>query len=241
MISATFVSPVAALQPDEITVLAYGALLSESSSRLTFPDLEEFRHVRIQGFRRVFAHPHLFLLQQNLVDGKRLASLSAEPDAQSSFVAAAFRVRLTEEQRQAFVEREKGYDILSVPYYNMTEDWSSSSSPSSSSLPPPLGMGVLCVRSTDDQYPDLVAQLPPTLLYRSIWSWPLESGLLPADIYLRHCLLAVEKAGLKESFCQDTYLADRTTTLAEYLKDPIVYEQVMNSRPPPALATSFGG
>lgn len=225
-----------ALQSNEITLLAYGALLSESSSRLTFPDLQDFRHVRVNGWRRVFAHPHLFLLQQNLVDGMHLASLSVEPDPQCSFVAASFRVRLTEEQRVAFVEREKGYDIISVPYHDLIDD--SSVSPSQSL---PLNMGVICVRSTDDQHPELIADLPTTLPYPSIWSWPQDSGLLPADIYLRHCLLAVDKAGLKDSFCQDTYLADRKTSLAEYLSDPTNFERVMNSRPPPDLATRFGG
>ena len=69
----------------------------------------------------------------------------------------------------------------------------------------------------------------------------MDSGLLPADLYLRHCLLAVEKAHLVESFCQDTYLADRKTTLQAYLQDLNVYERVMNTRPPPELATRFGG
>ena len=29
----------------------------------------------------------------------------------------------------------------------------------------------------------------------SVWHWAPDSGLLPASVYLRHCLLAVEKAG----------------------------------------------
>ena len=36
----------AALLPDRVTILGYGALLSEASSRLTFPTLSNFRLVR---------------------------------------------------------------------------------------------------------------------------------------------------------------------------------------------------
>ena len=30
----------------------------------------------------------------------------------------------------------------------------------------------------------------------SVWHWGRDSGLLPASVYLRHCLLAAEKAGI---------------------------------------------
>lgn len=222
-----------ALLPDEITILAYGALLSEASSRLTFPDLKDFRHVRVRGLRRVFAHPHLFLLSQGLTQDMNMASLSAEPADDASFVVAAFQVKLNHEQRLAFMEREASYEIVSVPYYDLevTADT------------PPLGMGVICLRGTDTNSQEFIAQLPPHVSVRSIWQWPHDSGLLPADIYLRHCLLAVEKATptAKESFWNDTYLADRTTRLVDYLSDPMVHQRVMNCRPPPELATRFGG
>mmetsp|Transcript_30509 Transcript_30509/g.86233 ORF Transcript_30509/g.86233 Transcript_30509/m.86233 type:complete len:112 (+) Transcript_30509:172-507(+) len=63
------------------TILAYGALLSERSARLTFPYLQNFRLARVSGLRRVFAHPHLFLISQEVLDPSktlRIASLSAE-------------------------------------------------------------------------------------------------------------------------------------------------------------------
>jgi hypothetical protein len=110
-----------------VTLLGYGALLSESSSRLTFPDLTNFRHVRVKHHKRVFAHPHLFLIEEGLVDpmsSLHLATLSAEPsdDDSSSFVAAAFDVVLTDEQRFDFVKREPEYDIVSTPYYHINCD-----------------------------------------------------------------------------------------------------------------------
>lgn len=229
-----------ALWPDQITVLAYGALLSEESSQLTFPDLINFRHVRVRGLRRVFAHPHLFLLEQGLVDGLRMASLSAEPaPSDSSFVVAAFDVTLNDEQRLAFMAREASYHIVSAPYYELTN----------SPLSEPLGTGVICLKGTDENSRELIARLPTDVPCKSIWEWPKDGGILPAELYLRHCLLAVEKGAAtiqsgqtaKESFWKETYLSDRETSLSAYLGDPVVYERIMSQRPPTSLSKRFGG
>ena len=37
-----------ALLPSHVTILSYGALTSEASARLTFPDLKSFRHVQVK-------------------------------------------------------------------------------------------------------------------------------------------------------------------------------------------------
>lgn len=44
-----------------------------------------------------------------------------------------------------------------------------------------------------------------------VWGWARDSGLLPADVYLRHCLLAMRKLGgvAERSFLHDTTLVDR--------------------------------
>lgn len=92
-----------ALMPGPLTILAYGALLSERSARLTFPLLRNFRLARVQGYRRVFAHPHFFLITQGIVDPtstSNIGSLSAEKwDGSSGFVVAAFDVDMTDELR----------------------------------------------------------------------------------------------------------------------------------------------
>ena len=213
------------------TILAYGALLSEASSRLTFPKLQNFRHVQVRGgLRRVFAHPHLFLLQSGLIDPTEtlaFASLSAEfavtdiidssssssTSSSPSFVSAAFDVVMDDEQKLAFMKREASYEFVSVPYYNLINQ-NRQQEPSK-----PDGHGVICVASTDarqgaDVVEQLLAPLPKPLPISSIWHWPRDSGLLPANIYLRHCLLAIEKCGsvaARSSFFKDTYLVDRTT------------------------------
>lgn len=225
-----------ALLPDTITMLAYGSLLSEASSRLTFPDLQNFRYVRVHGLRRVFAHPHVFLIQQDLVEGLRMASLSAEPAEGGSFVVAAFDVVLTRQQRIDFIEREASYTIASVPFYRIE---------STSGAGDPEGMGVICLRGQDSDCPELIQELSTKIRLSSIWSWPYDSGLLPADIYLRHCLLASDKASdtrASASFRQETFLADRATCLQDYLNsDDDTQQRILASEPPPHLATRFGG
>mmetsp|Transcript_9220 Transcript_9220/g.19995 ORF Transcript_9220/g.19995 Transcript_9220/m.19995 type:complete len:184 (+) Transcript_9220:264-815(+) len=182
--------------------------------------------------RRVFAHPHLFLLGENIVDYPNtlnIASLSAEPaPPEVSFVAAAFDVVLEDSQREAFLRREPEYKIDTTPFYALDDNNDGSEA---------LGEGVVCLASKDLDI-DLT-RMPDGM--KTVWDWPRDSGLLPFSMYLRHCLLAVEKAGgaAYESFLNDTYLADRKTTLAEYLDE--FGEEIMNSLPPPHLVNRFSG
>jgi hypothetical protein len=181
--------------------------------------------------RRVFAHPHLFLLGEGIVyypDTLKIASLSAEPaPTDVSFVAAAFEVVLDDPQREAFLRREPEYKIESTQFYALEGGDGSE----------PIGEGVVCLASVDGDI-DLTRK-PDTM--ETVWNWPKDSGLLPLSMYLRHCLLAVEKAGgdAHESFLKDTYLVDRQTTLAEYLDEH--GEEVMSSRPPLYLKDRFSG
>jgi len=227
-----------ALAPHQTTLLGYGALLSESSSRLTFPHLTNFRHVRVHGVRRVFAHPHLFLIGEGLADPSstlQLASLSAEPAPDGvGFVAAAFDVVLDDGQRTAFLRREPEYSIGTVPFVPLSggED----------DVGGGEGEGVICLASRDVDLDPALVPLPLPHGIDTVWHWPHDSGLLPLDFYLRHCLLAVEGGGSKaayESFLKDTYLADRTTTLGEYLE--VHGGEVMESRPPSYLVERYSG
>ena len=79
---------------------------------------------------------------------------------------------------------------------------------------------------------------------QTVWHWPPGAGLLPADVYLRHVLLAT--AGhpdprVAESMLDDTLLADRSTTLRAYL-DGGARKAAMAARPPPGpLTARFSG
>ena len=158
----------------------------------------------------------------------QIASLSAEPRKGASFVAAAFDVDMSDQQREAFIAREPEYDFEEVPFFSMDESL-------------PGGRGVICVRSSDDMLrPGAVADGVMPGKVSSVWNWQPDSGLLPASVYLRHCLLAVEKAGpaAYSSFLKDTYLVDRRTTLEEYLHR---HPEVWKARPPTDLESRFNG
>jgi hypothetical protein len=225
----------AALLPQCVTILSYGALCSEPSARLTFPHLANFRPVRVHGYRRVFGQPHVFLLSRGLVEPSdlRIASLSVEPSEGSSFVAFAFEVALDDEQRAAFVAREREYSIEACPYFGLED------APDAT----PAGVGVICLaRTSDDALPPDIASLSRRWRH-GVWCWPHDSGLKPADIYFRHCLLATQAAGgaAERSFLDDTFLCDRNTSVASYLDDEQTRAHVMASRPPADLAARFSG
>jgi len=64
-----------------VTILGLGSLLSERSSRTTFPDLTNFRLGRVSNkYRRVFGHPASIFFQRGLANKqtKEFSSLSAE-------------------------------------------------------------------------------------------------------------------------------------------------------------------
>ena len=134
---------------------------------------------------------------------------------------------MNDQQREAFIAREPEYDFAEVPFY-----------PLDGSAP---GKGVVCMRSSDVLLrPGAVAAgIMPEKIH-SVWHWEEQSGLLPASVYLRHCLLAVEKAGPEamNSFLRDTYLVDRKTTLETYLK---AHPEVYDARPPADLEARFSG
>jgi hypothetical protein len=176
----------------------------------------------------------LFLLSEGLVrypETSQIGSLSVEPaPPQIGFVAAAFEVSLNDEQRQAFVAREPEYKIGTAPFYALDHDDDNAV---------PLGEGVICLASHDKDHDIDLSSKPSSI--DSVWHWPTDSGLLPLSMYLRHCLLAVQKAGGQpyESFLDDTYLSDRRTTLREYMKE--YGEEVMASRPPAYFKNRYSG
>ena len=83
-----------AVVPAPVTIVGLGSLLSERSSRTTFPNLENFRLGRVHGYRRVFAHSAAIFVERGIADLESLqfCSLSAEPCEGASFVCTVFEV-----------------------------------------------------------------------------------------------------------------------------------------------------
>lgn len=221
-----------------ITILGFGSLLSERSSRMTFPELENFRLGHVPNYRRVFSHPASIFFQRGIANLATLeiSSLSAEYiKDHSGFVCSVFEVPnsgIVENgvPSQAFLEREEEFDIVTVPY--VENDGT-------------MSKGILCTASTDEKYLKRWGEEHFEKKYgqygvSTIWGFAKDSLLRPCSIYLRHCVLASKSMGpvCHHSFLDDTFLVDRTTTIREYLQEN---PQVMTTEPPPDMAVRYGG
>ena len=215
-------------------ILGFGSLLSEQSARTTFPDLGGFRLVRVHGYRRVFAHAAAVFFERGIANAETLefASLSAEPRDGASFVAACFEVDMDAASWARFEAREEEFDLRAAPYADLDGGTSAA------------GEGVLCCRGSDAAYVARWGREKYAAATNAaapfIWDWKPDSGLRPCAVYLRHCVLAVTKAGpaALDSFLDETFLVDRTTTLRAYLAEN---PQVMDTRPPPSLVGRYSG
>ena len=253
MLSATAVPPVpGALTASEVvarvgasgvaSIIGFGSLLSEQSAQSTCPSASRFRLGRVRGWRRVFGHPAHIFFARGIArpDTREIASLCAEPseDAASGFVVAAFDVPASE--LPALLEREEEFNFVEVPIYPLGGGASS----------PPESTGIMCTRATDEEVLDrrghrakYEAALSPHFGSVTVWGWGADSGLRPCPVYCRHCVLASQKPGVPkeaaDSFLDETLLADRRTTLRQYLQADGGH--VMHTLPPPELAARYNG
>lgn len=214
-----------------MTVAGFGSLLSETSARSTFPKLKNFRLGRIQGFRRVFAHACSIFFDRGIarMNTKEISSLSVEPHEESSIVVSLFEVDASTDAINAFIDREHEFRFLLVN--PVTLDGTFDGRPA-----------IICGRNTDENYKS--TRCPPDLWERMYGKHGLKSlwrdDVLPCRVYLRHCALAAQKLGpeAEESFLDDSYLADRKTTVRAWLeKNPDIMEEL----PPASLIGRYSG
>lgn len=235
-----------------VRIVGFGSLLSESSARRTFPSLRDFTLVSIPGARRVFAHAAPIFFERGIAKPGppyEFSSLCAEPwslvlDAEKTLgesahfevnvgqardmvetgryiAATAFFITATAVSR--FMEREPEFSYVAVQPYSYDGKQ-------------PDGIpAVMCARGSDSlvrarlghseaAWYDLVARHGIDTL------WGHDEGkILPCRVYLRLCVLAAEKLGVKDNFLNTTFLADRKTTIREYLTREVT---LMTTLPP---------
>lgn len=228
----------------KITVIGFGSLLSERSARLTFPTLTHFRLGRVPRYRRVFAHPASVFFQREIANLATLeiSSLSVEYVSEDypGFVAAIFEVpndyKLTLQDGKVipsleFWEREEEFDIIPIEYLESDAT--------------KVDLGIICTRSTDETYLERWGEEHFRNKYQqyglqTIWNWSKDSGMRPCAVYLKHCYLAAMRMGdaCLNSFLDETFLIDRTTTIREYLS---TNPQVLETETPPELRERYGG
>jgi len=220
-----------------ITIIGFGSLLSETSARTTFPRLQNFRLGRVRGFRRVFRHPAAIFFERGIArpETKEISSLSAEPvdDPTSGFTVCVFDVSPDHLAMDEFYRREEEFDVRECSFTDLDSQEE--------------GTGLMCLASTDDAFiqqwgRELFEEKYLAQGIETIWGWGPESGILPCPVYLRHCVLAVSKDGVdqraQDSFFDETFLADRQTTVRQYLE---ANTHVMESVPPENLVGRYSG
>ena len=225
----------------KITILGLGSLLSERSSRTTFPDLENFRLARVPNYRRVFGHPASIFFQRGIanLETKEISSLSAEPcEGHPGFICSVFEVPNRDIMKdgipsQAFLEREEEFNIAPGVEYSPLDD------------PGKRGQGILCTASSDEAYLSRWGEEHFQQQYKkygvdTIWGWNENSGLRPCAVYLRHCYLAAKSMGdaCFQSFLDETFLVDRRTTVRGYIEK---HPEVLGTQPPKELVGRYSG
>ena len=189
-------------------IIGFGSLLSEASARSSFPNLSNFRLARLQGFQRVMQHPASIFFQRGIasLETREMASLSVEAceeggdnesssSSSSSFLVAAFNIPADE--LPEFFAREEEFFIGTAPIHELDGSVRE--------------RGLVCLASTDDEYIAKHGEAAFRDRYiryglNTIWSW--QGPILPCRVYLRHCVLAAQRAGqdVKDDFIDTTLL-----------------------------------
>ncbi|KAF3456280.1 hypothetical protein FNV43_RR00930 [Rhamnella rubrinervis] len=215
-----------------ISICGFGSLLSETSARITSPELVNFRVARLNGFRRVFAHaaPGFFKRGVAKPETKEISSLSVELCEGESLIVSVFEIKKSE--IPAFIEREIEFRFLAV--LPETLDGKSFNNPA-----------VLCARYSDEEFfrirckgsKDIYFQLYGQYNIDKIW----RDDILPCRLYLRHCVLAANNLGYGayNNFLDHTFLGDRKTTIRQYLA--ATGSGIMEEEPPEFLKYRYSG
>lgn len=241
--------PAETVRDNYISVLGFGSLLSERSSRYTSPNLKNFRLARVKGWRRVFAHCAPIFFERGIarLDTREMSSLSTEKCAEASFIATLFEI--PEAEFPALEQREAEFILGPVVPLDMDGN----------TLP---YSAILCIRSDDETYRRLHClsydeamtadsetvpnsdDCPCVACTLSRYGvdriWRRGDDVLPCRTYLRHCVLAAQGLGdlVYNDFMDNTFLADRKTTIRTHLeRDPTILEEM----PPEALKERYCG
>lgn len=193
--------------PVLIPVIGYASLLSPDSARRTAPSLCDFRLVTVRGFRRVFSKVSArWYRAPHDPSDIRIASCAVRPASATDLVCAAFSV--TEADFARLFEREHHYRWVCVA--GREADGRETS-------------GRICAEWTDADYRRERCATEAEYHRRvgRFYDGPLwRDDILPHPPYLEECLRAARAHGpdVHRNFLETSFLADGTTTIAEYLQ-----------------------
>ncbi|KAI3429602.1 hypothetical protein D9Q98_005688 [Chlorella vulgaris] len=208
-----------------MTIAGFGSLLSETSARSTFPELQNFRQGRLKGWRRVFTHQCNIFFARGIArpETREVSSLSVEEHEGAEIVVSLFEVAASPAAIAAFIEREHEFRFMAVEPLHL--DGSSAGR-----------RAVVCARWNDGEYKR--RRCPPAEWQRRYGEYGVDTiwtdNVLPCRVYLRHCVLAAQRLGSEAhaSFLDGSVLSDRTTTVRQHLA---AEPGIMDELPPPSL------
>ncbi|CAA7057465.1 unnamed protein product [Microthlaspi erraticum] len=217
---------------NRISITGFGSLLSERSARSTFPELENFRIAKLEGFRRVFAHAAPIFFERGIAnpETKEISSLSVEPCEGESLVVSVFEIKRRE--IPAFIQRELEFRFLAVLPQTMQGK-------------PFTNSAVLCARYSDEEFFQIRCKGNKEIYFQHYGRFNIDKiwrdDILPCRLYLRHCVLAAKNLGDEayNNFLDHTFLGDRKTTIREFLSS--TGSGIMEEEPPEALKSRYGG
>ena len=191
-----------------ISVVGYGSLLSEQSARQTVPELDNFRLVRVPGYRRIFNKVGIVFLSRHGAspDSLHIASCSTQQDDTCEIICSQFEC--SAEDFVDLYEREHRFRWIEVDTLGLD------------------GMaykGRMCTGYDDleyrlnkcitpQEYELRVGQYYPGTIWRN--------DILPFPRYLAFCLQSAATQGQEvlDNFLDTSFLADGKTSIRKYLE-----------------------
>lgn len=218
---------------ESVTIIGFGSLLSETSSRGTFPNLQNFREVHVKDYARKYQHPAFIFFKRGIADleAKTYASLSTEPCQGAGFMAVAFEIE--GESKEAWLAREEEFEFH---YADCVEGDGLTTRGVMCCAPSVRDDSIYIERWGQEKYEKSLEEAG----LHGIWDRKLNEGILPCSVYLRHCVLACRQSRSQkclDSFLDKTQLEDGST-VREYLEK---HPEVMDLQPPESLIGRYSG
>ena len=210
---------------NSILCAGYGSLVYEDWARASVPGLSGFGLYQLKGYRRVFGKVHPFCIYRGEANWETMeaAACFIEPDENSELIVSGFQV--PKEEYRKLRERECDYQEAEVTLEQQ-------------------GKEAQKARVFEGYGHDSNLPAPTSEIYKH-WPWMAEKyqgniyreDLFPSQPYLWRCLSAHALAGdgVYDNFLGTSYLADRKTTLAEYVRQNLNWkkEDLKNFDVPP--------
>lgn len=201
-----------------ISVVGYGSLLSEASARQTVPALQNFRLVRVPGFRRIFNKVGVVFLSRHGADqnSRELASCSTERSDDCEIICSQFEC--SPEDFVGLYEREHRFRWIEVETVGFDNEGDVPEQRKGTQ-----SAGRMCTGYDDVEYRLNKCITPAEYELRvgryytgALW----RDDILPFPRYLAFCLQAASSQGdeVLNNFLDSSYLADGVTSIRGYLR-----------------------